>query len=133
MNRWQATHEITGHLFGRRYRRRVRLLDGAAYTKAEWEAAATADWSVTVEGAWLFQGQAPVGTYKVRALRRGRPPGRPENVRRRLVVLRLTEEEHALVAAAAKAADVAVAEWMRGICLDAASMRLAVKRSAAAG
>jgi hypothetical protein len=32
--------------------------DGAAYTRAEWDADAAADWEV-VDGEWRFQGQIP--------------------------------------------------------------------------
>jgi hypothetical protein len=53
--------------------------------------------------------------------RRGRPPGPAENVRRRLVVLRLTDDEHGRIASAANAAGEGVAEWMRRICLVHAS------------
>lgn len=53
--------------------------------------------------------------------RRGRPPGPPENVRRCLVVLRLTPDEHSKIASAAEASGEAVAEWMRNICLKASS------------
>lgn len=53
--------------------------------------------------------------------RRGRPPGPPENVRRCLVVLRLTDEEHARIEAGATAAGEPVAEWMRNVALDAVS------------
>lgn len=60
--------------------------------------------------------------------RRGRPPGPPENVRRRLVVLRLTDEEHTQIDAMATAAGESVAEWMRSVCLDTASMRVAANR-----
>jgi hypothetical protein len=53
--------------------------------------------------------------------RRGRPPGPAENVRRRLVVLRLTDDEHGRIASAAKAAGEGVAEWMRRVCLASVS------------
>jgi hypothetical protein len=51
--------------------------------------------------------------------RRGRPPGPPENVRRRLIVLRLTPEEHEKLSAAARARGEGVAVWMRQLCLRA--------------
>lgn len=50
--------------------------------------------------------------------RRGRPPGPPENVRRRLVVLRLTDDERARIEVAASATDEPIAEWMRRVCLE---------------
>lgn len=53
--------------------------------------------------------------------RRGRPPGPAENVRSRLVVLRLTGAEHERIATAAHANNELVAEWMRRICLDSVS------------
>lgn len=60
--------------------------------------------------------------------RRGRPPGPPENVRRCLVVLRLNPDEHARIASAAEASGEAIAEWMRNVCVDVATMRLCGKR-----
>ena len=59
-----------------------------------------------------------VVTTRKKKPRRGRPPGPPENVRRCLVVLRLTADEHVRIAAAAKVAQEGLAEWMRRICLQ---------------
>ena len=35
----------------------VKLVDGAAYTREEWDADASADWERTDDGEWLFQGR----------------------------------------------------------------------------
>lgn len=39
----------------------VRLVDGSAYTHAEWETESASDWTVNERGEWLFQGQATPG------------------------------------------------------------------------
>lgn len=57
------THVI--EIAGRRIK--VMLVDGAAYTQAEWLTDAPADWEV-VDGEWLFQGRVPAAPYTVERL-----------------------------------------------------------------
>ncbi len=67
---WVPTHRLTLHHHdGCREVELVAVVDGAAYTAAEWAADAAADWELTEEG-WLFQGGAPahVASYEVGAL-----------------------------------------------------------------
>lgn len=47
--------------------------------------------------------------------RRGRPPGPPENVRRRVFLIRLTDDEYEAFATAANAAKESVADWARRV------------------
>ena len=54
--------------------------------------------------------------------RRGRPPGPPENVRRCLFLVRLTDAELAMFREAAKATDESVADWGRRLLLAACQM-----------
>lgn len=42
----------------------VRLVDGAAYTRAEWDANEPADYERQDNGDWTFQGQPFAGTVK---------------------------------------------------------------------
>ena len=39
----------------------VMLVDGAAYQQCEWDADANADYELTDDGRWLFQGQPFAG------------------------------------------------------------------------
>jgi hypothetical protein len=59
MNPWNPTHEITIKRLdtGKRELTRVMLIDGAAYTESEWDAEDKADWTITDDGAWAFQGR----------------------------------------------------------------------------
>lgn len=54
--------------------------------------------------------------------RRGRPPGPPENVRRRVFLIRLTDAELGVFTGAAQAAGESAADWARRE-LMAAAMR----------
>ena len=51
--------------------------------------------------------------------RRGRPPGPPENVRRRVFLIRLTDAEFSVFASAAEEAQESVADWAREVLLAA--------------
>lgn len=53
-SKFAATH-IVQHS-GQSYE--VMLVDGAAYTQAEWDSESQADYEVNDQGEWLFQGQA---------------------------------------------------------------------------
>jgi hypothetical protein len=46
---------------------------------------------------------------------RGRPPGPPENVRRRVFLIRLTETELGVFTGAAEAAGESAADWARRV------------------
>lgn len=68
MNAFTPTHLITvtdenGHV----EKISVMLIDGAAYTRREFEASAYADWECSEDGEWTFQGRAhpSVGTVHV--------------------------------------------------------------------
>lgn len=50
---------------------------------------------------------------KKKKLRRGRPPGPPENVRRRVFLIRLTDAELGVFTGAARAAGESAADWAR--------------------
>lgn len=49
--------------------------------------------------------------------RRGRPPGPPENVRRRVFLIRLTDTELGVFTGAAETAKESTADWARRILL----------------
>ena len=49
--------------------------------------------------------------------RRGRPPGPPENVRRRVFLIRLTDTELGVFTGAAEAAKESTADWARRVLL----------------
>jgi len=74
MNAWKATHQITFVTASgtASTRSTVMLLDGAGYTRSEWDAGARADWERDADGRWLFHGQATPGgcpgTVTVRTL-----------------------------------------------------------------
>ena len=59
MNDFSPTHEITltDKLTHQRETIPVMLDDGAAYTRAEWDAAAPASWTCDDDGNWWFQGE----------------------------------------------------------------------------
>ncbi len=58
--RFKPTHEILlTDPDGARTAIAVRLVDGAAYTRKEWEADAPADWARDAEGVWTFKGRMP--------------------------------------------------------------------------
>jgi hypothetical protein len=60
MNKFQATHAIDIR-WSNGKRRVIHVMlhdDGAAYTRAEWDADAAADWQVA-DGEWRFQGSIP--------------------------------------------------------------------------
>ncbi|HEY8943206.1 MAG TPA: hypothetical protein VIM73_03040 [Polyangiaceae bacterium] len=72
-NEFNPTHEITvTSLDGSKTESKlVQLVDGAAYTREEWDACDSADWEYAEETGWTFQGRsAPNGncTVSVRAL-----------------------------------------------------------------
>ncbi len=62
MEAFTPTHVIT--LNGREIP--VLVDDGAAYTKAEWDAESKADWTVNNDGEFVFQGRVPTGVYSIR-------------------------------------------------------------------
>lgn len=86
MAKFKATHEITlEDRGGDRTTFQVQLVDGAAYTRAEWSSASSADWEfeapnpaeyaaypqgVPSWAGWTFQGQPayPGKTFSVRSL-----------------------------------------------------------------
>ena len=72
MEKFVPTHEIViTHDNGSISTELVHLLDGAAYTRQEWEGQTSPDWEVNEEGEWLFQGRATPGngdTVEVRRL-----------------------------------------------------------------
>lgn len=43
----------------------VMLIDGAAYTRSEFEAESRADYERQEDGSWTFQGQAFAGSVRV--------------------------------------------------------------------
>ena len=61
-NPFIATHEITfTPANGAARTFAVALVDGAAYTREEWENETSADWECTDDGEWLCQGQVTPG------------------------------------------------------------------------
>ena len=64
---FKPTHRITiRHNNGVETQCLVMLVDGVAYTRAEWDAYDSADWTRNDAGEWLFQGRAtPDGAVSV--------------------------------------------------------------------
>lgn len=58
-NPFSPTHAIT---FANGDVLKVQLVDGVAYTREEWNSYSHADWTVSDEGEWLFQGRAIDGS-----------------------------------------------------------------------
>lgn len=59
MTEFKPTHEINTK-DGRTIP--VQLVDGALYTRAEWDASDAADWSLDADGGLVFQGQPVDGS-----------------------------------------------------------------------
>ena len=57
---WQHTHDVIHN--GERHH--VYLLNGAAYTREEWESDAGSDWTFDGDGL-LFQGRVPAGESRI--------------------------------------------------------------------
>lgn len=72
MPTFKPTHEITVTCGTDTTKTLVRLEDGVAYTREEWDQSANADWTVNDAGEWLCNGQATpggaAGTVEVRPL-----------------------------------------------------------------
>jgi hypothetical protein len=83
---FNPTHRITTH----RETFDVMLVDGAAYTAAEWNAALAADHERNDDGEWLFQGQPFSGIVDPIA------PSKVEEIAKRAVLLTgMTSHGHA--------------------------------------
>lgn len=106
---FRATHRITAGTGRSRRTISVMLLDGAGYTRAEWDADDAADWEV-VHGEWRFQGRVPP-SCKVESIV-GRPPRAGVTASKHFDV-RCTEEERDAWRAAA--GEQSVSEWIRGL------------------
>jgi hypothetical protein len=78
--KFRPTHEITltDTRDGTRSTTDVQLVDGAGYTREEWDTEASADWEWSAETGWTFQGQAAPANHlsvSVRAKKRNVPTG----------------------------------------------------------
>lgn len=78
-SKFRPTHEITltDSRDGERKTIPVRLVDGAGYTREEWDADDKADWEWSADRGWTFQGQdnVPRHSISVRALSKRVPEG----------------------------------------------------------
>jgi hypothetical protein len=61
---FKPTHKLTYRHHGIKSTVNVKVVDGVAYTRAEWDAYARADLELQDDGTWTFQGE-PVGVLAV--------------------------------------------------------------------